>query len=122
MADKKKIMIVEDNELNLKLFKDLLDAHEYETVQTGDGRQARPLAEKEKPDLIIMDIQLPYISGLDIIKDFKADKVLREIPIVAVTAFAMREDAERILAAGCEDYLAKPISIDEFVRTIHKYL
>lgn len=119
---RKKILIVEDNQLNLKLFRDLLDAHDYDTVQTADGREARGLAEQAKPDLIIMDIQLPHISGLDLIKEFKADKKLRNIPIIAVTAFAMAEDEERIRAAGCEDYLAKPISIENFVQKIHKYL
>lgn len=119
---RKKVLIVEDNPLNLKLFKDLLDAHDLETVQTGDGREARPLAEAEMPDLIIMDIQLPYISGLDLIRDFKADKNLRNIPILAVTAFAMEEDEERIRQAGCEDYLAKPIAIEQFIEKIHKYI
>ena len=119
---KKKILIVEDNDLNLKLFKDLLDAHKYETVETSDGNEAQPMAEKEKPDLIIMDIQLPNISGIDIIRNLKADKKLKAIPIVAVTAFAMQEDDERILEAGCEAYLAKPISIDEFVDVINKFL
>jgi len=107
----KTILIVEDNELNMKLFNDLLQAHGYETVQTKDGRDALNLAREHKPDLILMDIQLPEISGLEITKMLKADDELKHIPVIAVTAFAMKGDEEKIREGGCEGYIAKPISV-----------
>lgn len=119
---KKKILIVEDNDLNLKLFNDLLEATGYEPIETKNGQEAVSLAEKERPDLIIMDIQLPNISGIDLIKEIKSNKELKNIPIIAVTAFAMQDDEEKILEAGCEGYLAKPISISSFLETIKKFL
>lgn len=118
----KRILIVEDNDLNLKLFRDLLGAHGYETMETKDGFEAVRLTQEFKPDLIIMDIQLPEISGLDVTKNIKADPALAHIPIVAVTAFAMRDDEERILRAGCQAYISKPISIGPFLHTIRKFL
>ena len=118
----KKVLVVEDNELNLKLFQDLLEAHGYDTVKTQDGSLAYDLIKQEKPDLIIMDIQLPQISGLDIIAQVKADSDLKDIPVIAVTAFAMRGDEEKIMDSGCEGYLAKPIAIDSFVKTVSKHL
>jgi len=118
----KKVLIVEDNELNLKLFKDILEAHQFETIETRDGKGVLELAAKTKPDLIIMDIQLPHISGIDVIKDLKAQQDLKHIPIIAVTAFALQGDKEKILAAGCESYIAKPIEIEPFVEEIQKYL
>ena len=119
---KKKILIVEDNELNLKLFRDLLEAHNYETFETKDGSEAVALAKNVKPDLILMDIQLPEISGLDITRRLKADEEVRHIPVVAVTAFAMKDDEEMILNAGCEAYMSKPISIPQFLATVKKFL
>lgn len=118
----KKILIVEDNDLNLKLFRDLLEAHGYETLETKDGKEALSLTRHNQPDLILMDIQLPEISGLDITKKIKADKDICDIPIVAVTAFAMKDDEEKILRAGCEAYISKPISIGSFLETIQKFL
>lgn len=118
----KKVLIFEDNELNLKLFQDLLGAHGFVTVETRDGRNAVEIVSKEQPDLIIMDIQLPYVSGIDIIKTIKSEQDLKDIPIIAVTAFAMQDDKEKILSTGCEDYLSKPISIDSFVDVINKYV
>jgi two-component system cell cycle response regulator DivK len=118
----KKVMVVEDNELNLKLFTDLLEAHSLTVVFTQDGSKAEAMAADEQPDLIIMDIQLPHISGIDIIKAIKATKSLQHIPILAVTAFAMQDDEEKIMAAGCEGYLAKPISIGPFINAVHKHL
>ena len=118
----KKVLIVEDNELNMQLFTDLLEAHGHLPVQTRDGIVALEIAAKEQPDLILMDIQLPHTSGIDIIKSMKAEPTTRHIPIVAVTAFAMSEDETRIRAAGCEDYISKPISIDHFLKVINKYL
>ena len=118
----KKILIVEDNDLNLKLFRDLLEANGYETYETKEGIEAISLTRNVMPDLIIMDIQLPEISGLDITKKIKADGQISHIPVVAVTAFAMKDDEEKIMAAGCEAYLSKPIAIDDFLRTIRRFL
>ncbi len=116
------VLIVEDNDLNLKLFQDILSAHELKTVETRDGAKAIELAHEIKPALIIMDIQLPNISGIELIKQLKADENTKDIPIIAVTAFAMQEDESKIMAAGCEDYLAKPISIVPFIETVQKHL
>jgi len=118
----KSILIVEDNELNMKLFNDLLQAHGYDTIQTTDGREAIGLAREHRPDLILMDIQLPEISGLEITKMLKADDELMGIPVVAVTAFAMKGDEEKILEGGCEGYIAKPISVPKFLETISTFL
>lgn len=121
-AMQKKILIVEDNDLNLKLFRDLLEANGYETFETKEGIEAISLTRNIEPDLIIMDIQLPEISGLDITRKIKADSQISHIPVVAVTAFAMKDDEEKIMAAGCEAYLSKPIAIDDFLQTIRRFL
>ncbi len=118
----KTILIVEDNDLNLKLFTDLLEVHGYKVISSQDGGQAKNVAAEEKPDLILMDIQLPNISGIDVIKSIKEDAYLKEIPIIAVTAFAMQDDEEKIMAAGCESYLSKPISIKLFIEEVAKYI
>lgn len=118
----KKVLIVEDNELNMKLFHDLLEAHGYETLQTKDGFKALELAREHTPDLILMDIQLPEVSGLEVTKWLKDDEDLASIPVVAVTAFAMKGDEERIRAGGCEAYLSKPISVATFIDTVRKFL
>jgi len=118
----KTILIVEDNELNMKLFNDLLQAHGYETVQTMDGREAIGLAREHNPNLILMDIQLPEISGLEVTKMIKADDDLKDIPVIAVTAFAMKGDEEKIREGGCEGYIAKPISVPKFLETITSFL
>jgi two-component system cell cycle response regulator DivK len=122
MHRKKLVMIVEDNDLNLKLFRDLLEAHGYATLHSRDGFQILDLARQNKPDLILMDIQLPEVSGIEITGWLKADADLRHIPIIAVTAFAMRGDEEKIRAAGCDDYLSKPIAVHQFIATVKKYL
>ncbi len=114
------ILIVEDNELNMKLYHDLLEAHGYKTLQTRNGIDAIALARKHRPDLIVMDIQLPEVSGLDVTKWLKEDDSLRHIPIVAVTAFAMKGDEERIREGGCEAYVSKPISVSRFLDTIRQ--
>lgn len=116
------VLIVEDNELNMKLFHDLLEAYGYATVQTRNGREAVGLAREHHPDLILLDIQLPEISGLEITKILKADDDLKSIPIIAVTAFAMKGDEEKIREGGCEAYIAKPISVDNFISTIQRIL
>ena len=118
----KTILIVEDNDLNMKLFNDLLQAHGYETLQTMDGRDVMKLAHDHHPDLIIMDIQLPEISGLEVTKMLKADEELKDIPVLAVTAFAMKGDEEKIREGGCEGYIAKPISVPTFLETVAKFL
>ena len=118
----KTVMIVEDNDLNMKLFHDLLDAHGYQTLQTRDGLEALALAREHHPDLILMDIQLPEVSGLEVTKWLKEDEKLRSIPVVAVTAFAMKGDEERIREGGCEAYISKPISISKFMDTIRQYI
>jgi len=118
----KKILIVEDNELNMKLFCDLLEAHNYETIQTRDGMAALDLAREHHPDLILMDIQLPEVSGLEVTKWIKEDESLSAIPVVAVTAFAMKGDEEKIREGGCEAYIAKPISVSHFLDTVKHYL
>ncbi|MFZ4404508.1 MAG: response regulator [Pseudobdellovibrionaceae bacterium] len=118
----KRILIVEDNDLNLKLFRDLLGANGYETVETREGLEAISLTRNMMPDLILMDIQLPEISGLDITKKIKADPQIQHIPVIAVTAFAMKDDEEKIMQAGCEAYLSKPIAIDQFLATIRRLL
>lgn len=118
----KKVLIVEDNELNMKLFDDLLGAHGYETVETKEGKEALSLCREIMPDLILMDIQLPEISGLDITRKIKAESDIKSIPIIAVTAFAMKDDEEKILQAGCQAYISKPISITPFLDTIKKFL
>jgi two-component system cell cycle response regulator DivK len=118
----KKVLIVEDNELNMKLFRDLLEAHGFETVQTREGLKALDMAREHKPDLILMDIQLPEVSGLDVTKWIKNDASLSSIPVLAVTAFAMKGDEERILEGGCEGYLSKPITVTTFIETVRKFL
>ncbi len=118
----KKVMIVEDNELNMKLFHDLLEAHGVQTVQARDGKNVLSLAREHKPDLILMDIQLPEVSGLDVTKWLKEDDELKVIPVVAVTAFAMKGDEQKIREGGCEDYISKPISVVKFIETVQKFL
>jgi len=119
---KKTVLIVEDNELNMKLFNDLLEAHGYATLKTGHGIEAMELARAHKPDLILMDIQLPEVSGLEVTKWLKADEELKSIPVIAITAFAMKGDEERIREGGCEAYMSKPISVAKFIATIKTYL
>jgi len=116
------VLIVEDNDLNMKLFHDLLEAHGYSTLQTKDGMEALKLARQHRPDLILMDIQLPEVSGLEVTKWIKEDEELKSIPIIAVTAFAMKGDEEKIREGGCEDYLAKPISVTKFLQAVQRYL
>jgi two-component system, cell cycle response regulator DivK len=118
----RKVLIVEDNDLNMKLFNDLLEAHGYCTLQTKDGVEALRMARLHRPDLILMDIQLPEVSGLEVTKWLKEDDDLRTIPVIAVTAFAMKGDEEKIRDGGCEAYIAKPISVASFMRTVERFL
>ncbi len=118
----KTVLVVEDNELNMKLFHDLLEAHGYNILQTKDGMDALRIAREHKPDLILMDIQLPEVSGLEVTKWIKEDEDLKSIPVIAVTAFAMKGDEEKIREGGCEAYIAKPISVTNFLETVRKFL
>jgi two-component system cell cycle response regulator DivK len=118
----KTVLVVEDNELNMKLFHDLLEANGYNIVQTRNGLEAIDLAREHRPDLILMDIQLPEVSGLEVTKWIKEDDDLRAIPVIAVTAFAMKGDEERIRQGGCEAYLSKPISVAKFLDTVKTYI
>jgi two-component system cell cycle response regulator DivK len=115
------ILIIEDNELNLKLVKDILDFQGYSTVVAGLGAEAFDLARQHHPDLILLDIQLPDISGEEAARRLKADAQTRAIPIIAVTAFAMPGDREKILESGCDDYISKPFSIREFLELVGRY-
>ena len=115
----KKVLVVEDNELNLKLFCDLLRAHDYLAEPVRDGREAVVRAREFAPDLIIMDIQMPHVTGYELILALKADETLRHIPVMAVTAYAGREDEERIRGAGADAYVSKPISLARFMDAVN---
>ena len=119
---RQKILVVEDNALNLKLFCDLLRAHDYDATGVSDGREAVARAREVMPDLIVMDIQLPYVSGLELIAQIKADEALQGVPIMAVTAYAGAGDETRIRAAGAEAYVSKPISVMKFVEEVRGLL
>jgi two-component system cell cycle response regulator DivK len=118
----KTVLIVEDNELNMKLFRDLIESLGHHTLRTGEGLAAFNLAREHRPDLILMDIQLPAISGLEVTRWLKEDELTASIPVVAVTAFAMKGDEQRIRDGGCVAYLAKPISVSRFLETMRRYL
>lgn len=118
----KRILVVEDNELNMKVFRHVLEAHGYECVETDDGREVLELARSTVPNLIIMDIQLPGISGIEVTRSLKTSKTLCHIPVIAVSAFAMRGDEERIRQSGCEDYLPKPVNISKLIETIEHHI
>jgi two-component system cell cycle response regulator DivK len=122
MSEGKKIFIVEDNDLNLKLFKDLLEANGYVVGHTQNGFEAYGAIFETRPDLILMDIQLHGISGFDIIKQLKSSGELKDIPVIAVTAFAMKDDKEKIMTSGCEAYIAKPISIGPFIEKVKEFV
>ncbi len=120
-APREIILIVEDNELNLKLLKDILDFRGYSTVFTGLGAAAFDLARQHHPDLILLDIQLPDVSGIEVARRLKADEQTRAIPIIAVTAFAMPGERTEILDSGCDDYISKPLNIREFLALVERY-
>jgi len=118
----KSVLIVEDNELNMKLFHDLLEVQGYEVIEARNGTEALDRAREDQPDLILMDIQLPEISGLQVTEQILNDDTISHIPVIAVTAFAMKGDEERIRAGGCKDYIAKPISVSNFLEKVKRYL
>ncbi|MBX7528400.1 response regulator [Qipengyuania vesicularis] len=118
----KRILVVEDNDLNRKLFCDVLKANGYEVVPVSDGNNFLASAKRSDPQLVIMDIQLPNVSGVDLIAELKADNAMESVPVLAVTAYAGKGDEERIREAGAEDYLAKPVSIGPFMAAVRKLL
>jgi len=118
MTSGKRVLVVEDNELNLRLFCDLLTAHGFGADPVRDGRDVMARATELKPDLIVMDIQLPHVSGLDLIAAIKGDPLLAATPIMAVTAYAGRDDEQRIRDAGAEAYISKPISVIRFIEAV----
>ena len=121
-TDAKIILVVEDNELNLQLFSDLLEAHDYKILKTRNGMEALKIAKNYNPDLILMDMQQPTVSGLEVTKLMKENENLKYIPVIALTAFAMKGDEEKIREGGFETYITKPISISSFLETVKKYL
>jgi len=121
-AQPKTVLVVEDNELNMKLFHDLLEANGYRVLQTRDGLSALDIARQHMPDLILMDIQLPEVSGIEVTKWLKEDDELKSIPVIAVTAFAMKGDEEKIREGGCEAYISKPISVLGFLQMVDSFL
>jgi two-component system cell cycle response regulator DivK len=116
------ILIIEDNELNMKLFRDVLAAQGYEVLESREGLRGFEMARQQRPDLIIMDIQLPAISGLEVTRWLKEDSDLSRIPVVAVTAYAMKGDEARIREGGCEAYMAKPISVARLLETVGRLI
>jgi two-component system cell cycle response regulator DivK len=118
----KKVLVVEDNELNLKLFCDLLRAHGYEAEPVRDGWDAVDRARAMQPDLIVMDIQLPHVTGLELIETIKADAALKNVPIMAVTAYAAKGDEERIREAGAEAYISKPVTVLRFMDAVRSLI
>ena len=118
----KVVLVIEDTESNMKLFQHVLELHGYETLQAKDGIRGWELAREHRPDLILMDIQLPDISGLDVTKLLKDDETLKSIPIIAVTAFALEGDEEKMLNGGCDAYIPKPLPIPKFLQTLERLL
>jgi two-component system cell cycle response regulator DivK len=118
----KRVLVVEDNELNLKLFCDLLRAHGHEVLACRDGRDALENARAFAPDLVITDIHLPHVSGMELIVSLKADEALSAVPVMAVTAYAGAGDEERVRAAGAQAYVSKPISVLRFVEQVNGLL
>lgn len=118
----KRILVVEDNDLNRKLFCDVLKANGYEVVPVSNGNNFLATAKKSDPELVIMDIQLPNMSGVDLIAQLKADDAMEGVPVLAVTAYAGKGDEERIRDAGAQDYLAKPVSIGPFMAAVRRLI
>ncbi len=118
----KTVLVVEDNDLDMKLFRDLLELAGYNVLEAKDGIEGWRMARERRPDLILMDIRLPDASGLEVTKWLKNDETLKSIPVIAVTAFAMAGDREKILEGGCDAYISKPISISKFLQTLKRYV
>lgn len=117
-----KILIVEDNELNMKLFHDLVMLKKHDVILSEDGVEVVSIVEQQKPDLILMDIQLNGLSGLDIIQQLRENQETKHVPIIAISAFAMKTDAKIISESGCDLYIPKPVSINDFFDAIARFL
>ena len=117
----KTVLVVEDNDINMKLFHCVLEAHGYNVLQAKDGMEGWRMAREHRPDVILMDVQLPDVSGLEVTKWLKNDETLKTTPVIAVTAFAMKGDDEKFLEAGCDAYIAKPISVASFLQTVERF-
>ena len=118
----KTILVVEDDYLNMKLFRDLIEAHGYRTIPARTGKEALDAVSAHDIDLILLDIELPDISGIEVTRRIKKDSATKSIPIVAVTAFATAKDSERIRSAGCDEYLTKPVSVDRLISAVQRFL
>jgi len=117
-----KILVVEDNEMNMQLFEYLLEESGFEIVKATTGEEALKLATGAKPDLILMDIHLPGMDGLSVVRELKANGDMDNVPILALTAHAMRGDKDRFLQAGCDGYISKPIDVKTFIPSIQQFL
>ena len=117
----KTVLVVEDNDLNMRLFRDILEARGYNVLQAKDGMEGWRMAREQRPDLILMDIQLPGVTGLEVTKWLKDDETLKFIPVIAITAFAMVGDEKKLLEGGCDAYICKPISIPDFLQTVERF-
>jgi len=115
------VLVVEDNERNMKLFRDVLQASGFSTLEAATGERAVELVFEHRPDLVLMDIQLPDIDGIEALRRVRADDRFASVPVVALTAQAMEGDRERFLAAGFDGYLSKPVDISDFVTTVKRY-
>jgi two-component system cell cycle response regulator DivK len=117
----KTVLVVEDDHVSTKLFHDLLEAHGYNVLQAKNRMVGWRMAREHRPDLILMDIQLPDVSGLEVTKWLKDDETLKSIPVIAITAFAMEGDEEKMLEGGCDAYIPKPISVPDFLQTVERF-
>ncbi len=117
----KTVLVVEDNDLHMKLYHDVLEPRGYNVLQAKDGMEGWRMAREHRPDLILMDIQLPGLSGLEVTKRLKADETLKSIPVIAITAFARESEKEEFLEGGCDAYISKPISISNFLQTVERF-
>ncbi len=115
------VLVIEDNPQSMMFMRDLLEASGYNVLQAKDGMEGWRMAREHRPHLILMDLQLPDVSGLEITRRLKDDELLKSIPIIAVTAFAMDDDKKRILEGGCDAYIAKPISVASFLQTVARF-
>jgi len=122
VAGGKRVLVIEDNPLNMKLFAAMIAAQGYQVLQATDGPGGLDVAQHERPDLIVMDVQLPGMSGLDVTHSLKADAATRDIPIIATSAFTQEDDIERARASGCDGFMAKPIAISEFLDMIEAFM
>ena len=118
----KKILIVEDILMNRRLIQDILTYHGYEVIEAENGEEAVKIAREQKPDLIIMDLQMPVMNGFEAIKILRSDPMTKDIKVIAVTSFAMAGDREKVLAAGFDDYISKPLNTRELPKLVNRLL